>query len=92
MVQVLSRELQVTTRSFFVSTEQDSKTIKQVEQLKKIRHKNVGWIFFKKQLKLEINVKLPEVGVLGMITSSFFVTCDQVSKEVKPVQWLKKVR
>ena len=42
--------------------------------------------FSKKQLKLEINVILPEVGVLGMITRSFFVTCDQVSKELKPVQ------
>ena len=49
MIEFQSRKLQVTTRSFSVTCEQDSKTIKQVEQLKKLGHKTVGWIFFNKE-------------------------------------------
>ena len=52
MSQVQSRKLQVTTRSFFVTGEKVSKTIKQVEQLKKLRHKIVGVIFFNKKSEI----------------------------------------
>ena len=46
MSQVQSREIQMITRSSFVTGEKVSKTMKQFRQLKKLRYKNVGWNFF----------------------------------------------
>ena len=100
--QVLSREIQMTTRSFFVTCKQVSKTVKPVNQLNKKKYKRAGFSFSTKQPKLEDNARLNKFRVLVLRqvqssqlqvnTRSFFVTCEQVSKTIKQVRELKKKR
>ena len=52
MGQVTLREKQVTTRCWLLTCDQDSKSIKQVKQLKKIGHKEDSWTFFNKATEI----------------------------------------